>query len=494
MKATISNISKRRIIKPSKTEGIINCDVDNAYFQRVVDVINASGTGTLVTKMMGKFIFGEGFSDKDLAKLIINSKGQKANEVLLKEAISVSFFFGAAFHINYNANLDKSEINFIPFEDARFTTIKHDKHPKKIAVYNDWEKANSSRIKQSEVDYFDFYNPDPEVIKKQVIEAGGFDKYKGQILYWTPSGGIATPGDAEYPLAPSDSVLEEIQTDYQTKIFKFRNITTNFMASQILESEAFETEEERTAFEKVLESFQGADETSKILLLEKQPGQEESGFKLVPVEIQDIDKLYKQTEESSRDNIIRSYLIPPVLLMKASGGFSDSEMSDAVALYNGQTSEYRIALSALFEELLAGFKGTAFTDYSIELKKADTVKIKDTAEGKAKIVDVLSNPALSDKQKKRILVSIYELSEEDAAKLLPIVIEGQEPEALDEGAKAKATLRGSVGGVTGILSIQEKVSNGAISRSGALAILEIIYGLSQEEANRVIGESIPVVK
>lgn len=427
MKATVSNISKRRTIKPSKTEGIINCDTDNAYFQRVVDIINASGTGTLVTKIMGKFIFGEGFSDENLAKLIINSKGQKANEVLSKEAISVSFFFGAAFHVNWNANFDKSEVNFIPFEDARFTTKKHEKHPNKIAVYDDWEKSNSSRIQQKDINFFDFYNSDPEVIKQQVIDAGGFEHYKGQVLYWTPQGGIATPGDAEYPLAPSDSVLEDVQTDYQTKVFKFRNITTNFMASQILESEAFETPEERAEFEKVLESFQGADETSKILLLEKQPGQEESGFKLVPVEIQDIDKLYKQTEESSRDNIIRNYLIPPVLLLKTSGGFSDSEMSDAVALYNGQTSEYRIALSALFEELLTGFKGTNFTDYSIELKKADTVKIKDTAEGKAKIVEILGNAVFSRKQKKFILIKLYEMLEAEVEELLPIEVETTTP-------------------------------------------------------------------
>ena len=55
-------------------------------------------------------------------------------------------------------------------------------------------------------------------------------------------------------------------------------------------------------------------------------------------------------------------------------------------------------------------------------------------------------------------------------------------------AEAKAKLRGSVGGVTGILQIAEKVTLGTITREAGLSILEIIFGLSTEDAIKLLGE------
>ena len=57
----------------------------------------------------------------------------------------------------------------------------------------------------------------------------------------------------------------------------------------------------------------------------------------------------------------------------------------------------------------------------------------------------------------------------------------------DVEAEAKAKLRGSVGGVTGILDIAAQVANGTISYLSGQSILEIIFGLSPEDAKRVLG-------
>jgi len=407
MKATVTDVTKRITTKAGRNTGILMYDVDDAYPQRVQDIINSSGAGTLSTKIFGKYIYGQGFVNEALSKTIVNSKRLTANKLLFKSGKAVSKFNGFAIHINYDANFNKRSFSYIPFQDVRFTTADNKKHPNKIAVYDDWQKVNKPKIEEDEVDYFNFYNPDAKVIQEEVDAAGGWHNYNGQVLYWSVDG-------VEYPLAPSDSVLEDVQTDAHAKVFKFRNITTNFMASHLLEVQTFEDEEQREIFINNLVDFQGADDTSKIMLLEKEG--EESSFDLTKVDIQDIGDLYAFTEESARNNIFRAYLIPSVLVLAEEGlfGGSDGKMVSANAYYNGITSDYRLEISAVFKELFTDSIFGTFEDYDIKETSPAIPKVKDTAEGKAKIFEILSNGTLSANVKSLILQKLFEIDKEDA--------------------------------------------------------------------------------
>jgi len=407
MKATVTDVTKRITTKAGRNTGILMYDVDDAYPQRVQDIINSSGAGTLSTKIFGKYIYGQGFVNEALSKTIVNSKRLTANKLLFKSGKAVSKFNGFAIHINYDANYNKRSFSYIPFQDVRFTTADNKKHPNKIAVYDDWQKVNKPKIEEDEVDYFNFYNPDAKVIQEEVDAAGGWHNYNGQVLYWSVDG-------VEYPLAPSDSVLEDVQTDAHAKVFKFRNITTNFMASHLLEVQTFEDEEQREIFINNLVDFQGADDTSKIMLLEKEG--EESSFDLTKVDIQDIGDLYAFTEESARNNIFRAYLIPSVLVLAEEGlfGGSDGKMVSANAYYNGITSDYRLEISAVFKGLFTDSIFGTFEDYDIKETAPAIPKVKDTAEGKAKIFEILSNGTLSANVKSLILQKLFEIDKEDA--------------------------------------------------------------------------------
>jgi hypothetical protein len=57
-----------------------------------------------------------------------------------------------------------------------------------------------------------------------------------------------------------------------------------------------------------------------------------------------------------------------------------------------------------------------------------------------------------------------------------------------ETRAAQAALRGSVGGVQGILSIQASVSQGTTTRESALSMLTIVYGFSDKDAEKLLGE------
>lgn len=406
MKATVTDVTKRITITDNKSVGIVNYDIDNAYPQRVEDIINASGTGTLCTNIFGKFIYGQGFVNEALSKTIVNSKRLTANKLLFKSGKAVSKFNGFCIHVNYDANFEKRSFSVIPFKDARFTTSDNEKHPNMIAVYDDWEKIKKSKIVEENVNYFNYYNPDPKQIQKEVDDAGGWQSYKGQVMYWSVDG-------VEYPKAPSDPVLEDVQTDSQAKIFKFRNITTNFMPSHFLKVQTFEDEDQLQDFTSTLTDFQGADNASKIMVIEQEG--EEDVFDLQKIDVQDASALYEYTEASARDNIIRTHLIPPVLLIATSGKLgSSTEITDATAFYNGVTSDYRLEVSAVFKELFTNSVFEDFEDFDIKEVEAETSKAKDTPEGKAKVLEIISNASLEPVQKSIILQKLYNFDVEDA--------------------------------------------------------------------------------
>ena len=390
MKATLLT-DKRISKKTSRQEGIINYDDDNAYPQRVTDILNSSATGSLCHNLSVKFIVGNGFADSQFYKSKLNSKGLTADKLLRKVADNLKKFNGVAIHINYNA---------IPFEWCRLTS-EESNFPNKLAIYDDWQKIEG-RINKDNIEYLDFFNDNPAIIEQQVQEAGGWDNYKGQVYYYTTVG-------KSYPLSPIDSILEDMQTDAKTKLFKYRNVSTNFMASHFIEVNEFESDEERNEFENQLADFQGADDALKMMLVERK-ATEESAIEIKKVDIQNVERLYEYTETSVRDSIIRNYLIPPVLLLQTAGKMGTSkEILDAVNYYNGVVDYEQLIIEEIFTDL---FKNSIIKNdgnFSIISLKAQ-VETTD-------VINLIANTNLTIDQKISSLTLLYGFTKEEAINL-----------------------------------------------------------------------------
>jgi hypothetical protein len=65
--------------------------------------------------------------------------------------------------------------------------------------------------------------------------------------------------------------------------------------------------------------------------------------------------------------------------------------------------------------------------------------------------------------------------------------QGQMETPIDIEAEAKAKLKGTVGGVDGILSIQKSVSEGITDYNAAIALLYEIYGFDTKTAKQILG-------
>jgi hypothetical protein len=324
-----------------------------------MDIIRGSATSFKCNEILTKFIFGQGFADKTFYKAQVNKLGQTTDIILRKSCSDLAMFRGLALHINYNANYQIVGVTSVPFEHCRLAVEKDSYIPHAVAVYDDWGRKRYKQIKKENIDYINFFNPDR--VQEEVLAAGGWDKYKGQILYYSADG-------HEYPTATADPVLEDCVTDGEIKLKKYRDVTTNFMASHIyINRGVFEDDNERTAMQDTLQSFQGSDNVGKIMMVESTD--EASDPKLLKVDIQNTDKLFEYTEQSVQDNIRQNYGIPSILIGKETQGKlgTSGEFIEATDNYNKNTKDERLIIEEVYRRVfeLYYYNINPTNDYSI---------------------------------------------------------------------------------------------------------------------------------
>ncbi|RCH53948.1 hypothetical protein DJ568_15525 [Mucilaginibacter hurinus] len=363
MKIQLIDIEKRIILKDNNGYGIVNYDVDNAYPQRIKAMIRASGTASQCSGTYSRFIEGEGFKDKSFYKALVNGRGVTMDKLLRSWAIDYAELRGFAVHINYNALYQPAGFNILPFENCRLPNESNDKQHNRIAVYPDWAKLKKRSINEKDIAWIDRYNPDPEMIEAQIRAAGGWQNYKGQVFWYSAD------GYDEYPLAPADPVLEDIDTDAQIKTFRNNSVRSGFLDHMLfIQKGKFESESERGDFKKDLKEFQGAKKSTQIFLVEVESDDEIPELK--PLQSTDPDKKFELTNRTTKDAIIENYGIPPVLLNALVPGKlgTATEIEDAVKFYNKKTSRERILMEETALQLCQNFNpviAPAGGDYSI---------------------------------------------------------------------------------------------------------------------------------
>lgn len=431
MRIDVGKIQKRIVRRDDRALGIINYDVDNAYPQRVVDIVNGSGIAKTCVDIFYKFINGAGFEDSTLGNKIVDGERMTADKMLRKNAKDFANYGGFAVHFNYDITGNKTTTNAIPFAHCRIAIDDKTKMPVAIAVYPDWNREVKKRIEKKEVDYINLFNPDPEIVKQEILEAGGIENYKGQVYYH------GYDGEVVYPLAYYDSELEDIETDSQIKLFKYKNISTSFMAGHMMvvygqsEGKDENNEELKTG----LKEFQGADNYGKIMLIEADTPEQKP--ELIPFIHQNVDKLFEYHEKSAQDNIRKVFAIPTVFLEAIAGSLGlASQLDDAVAFYNRMTQDERAVIEETYAYLFSDMMQGSF-------------KIKPLSMG-----EIIAN----------------DVDMETAAKI----------------ANAQSVLRGSVGGVTALIAIQQSIGAGTTSVEAGVAMLREIYGFDNVTAREML--------
>jgi hypothetical protein len=334
--------------------------------------------------------------------------------------------------------------SLLNFKHCRFTKLDDTGYTPSMALNKNFGVNKGFKANDS-VEY-DIFNSDKDVIAKQAGGIEGVESYRGQVYFqfWD--------NRYIYPLSPYDPVYLDADTEWQVSLYKNRELRNGFMLRHIISVAQFENEEQFRDFEKTINGQEGSD-GARVAIIEAEFDEttgdvkNAAAFKVEKVDTNVNDKLFENWEQSLANKIRKANKALPAILIDYESGklgtTSGEAIIQAVAFYNGMTLDDRALMSRVFSEL--------FRNSSNETLKANT----------------------------NWKIEPFTMEEKIEEKVV------DEAEALRLDSQAK--LKGSVGGVTALITLQQSVAEGTSDLEAAVAIVEEIYGIPKEKAREMIG-------
>lgn len=331
---------------------------DNLYPQHLVRITEASGTASLCLARFQKFVEGDGFRGEAFAFTNANDE-ETFDDILAQVANDVCQFSGYAIHVNYNVLGEVVDMRHVPFENCRLEEPDDNGYVAHILVHEDWtgrKTKNGQRVSVTDenIERFNVYNPDKEVVFAQIDEAGGIDAYKGQILW------VSMAGKQTYPTPIYDAAITEISTDEGIGNVKYRSTRNNFLIPCMLITKkgipTIDANGKRVEQKMIeaddLRDFQGDENTGKIMLVELE--NEEDEPKVVEFPTKNFDKDFELTDKTTVERIYAQFhqeLFYAIRIGKL--GFSGDVMRDAYEYYAGEVTNEQRFIERGFAKILA---------------------------------------------------------------------------------------------------------------------------------------------
>ncbi|MDE5906058.1 MAG: hypothetical protein K2G66_00250 [Alistipes sp.] len=402
-----------------KSLGIQTYGEGNNFPQQVAKIVGASCTGKSCLNIFAQFVYGDGFNDHGLQDLVVNRRRQKLGAVLKAVAGDFTKFNGFALHVNYNANYQIVEIQHVPFEHCRFEKVDSETGEfHKIAEHDDWGRdfEGIKRFRKQDITFYDMFDPRPEVIQAQVDAAGGWDKYRGQILYYSGD------GERTYPTPIYEPELTDMRIEEAISNVLGRNAANNFFPAGALvdihNGDQSEAEAKNTI--DMIHKYQGAENAGTMMYM--QVGSKDEVPIFIPFTGENYDKHFTQTQATIPDNIGRMFNQPPILRAKDVGAnFGADLMINAYTYYNTKTSGDRQTLSETFRMLFERWPQHVADDFAIRplsyiAGNSLLARLGQTAVDK--IMEIVKDTTIADDQKRSMLRFGYDLPDDDIDKLL----------------------------------------------------------------------------
>lgn len=323
---------------------------NNLYPQDIMRIANASGTVELCLGRYAKFIEGNGFDSDGFSQLCVNALGDTTDDILHNVCKDMARFGGFALHVNYNVLCQITSVEHIPFENCRLEEADDVGNVAHVLVHPDWTQRRTRRgkrlqVNEETVDRICIFNPAPEIVAKEIANAGGIGQYKGQVLW------VSADGKFVYPTPIYDPVVTEASTDEGLGNIKYRNVRNNFLTACMLvtkkgipktDDKGNEIDNGSMIADEDLLQFQGDENTGKILAVELENN--EDAPQVVEFPVKNYDKEFGVTDASVIERIYAQFhqeLFHAIRIGKL--GFSGQVMQDAYEYYAGEvTTEQRI--------------------------------------------------------------------------------------------------------------------------------------------------------
>lgn len=290
----------------------LNCSTLTSIIDGTVDYINGNGVQT----------------DSEFLKGIINSKGEKIEDLLRKISVDFQIFGGFAIQIIRNINNDITELIWLDF-----SKIRVNENEDKIFYSNDWGKTKA---------------------KAKIYPS--FDQTSPSSIYYYK--GDKTRG--LYPIPTYNSAIMSIETQIEIKKFHKSSLLNNFTSNLLINfNNGIPTEDEKKVLErKISEKFTGGDNAGKFLISWNEDKDKQT--EVIRLESDNFDEKYQALNKSSINDIFTSFRATPMLFGTPleNIGFSSQEYQDSFNLYN------RVSVSPiqhLLERVINKITGFNFT-------------------------------------------------------------------------------------------------------------------------------------
>ena len=421
MKASRLKTEKRVESSLNKSLGVQAYGQDNDYPQRLIEIVDASATGSSCMSIYKKFIIGRGFSQADFYKAVIDSKGTTIDSLLDSVSEDIARFNGCALHVNYNALFQIVSVQHVPFEWLRLQALDEDGRFDKIAMHPDWGRRNTAvrKFDKKDIVWFSFFNPDPEVIAKEVSDAGGWNGYRGQIFYYSGS------GDRTYPSPVYDAVVTDMSSEEGLSNITYRNVRHGFLpAGMVIDYDnTNNSEEQEKQTKQELTEYQGDTEAGKLMYIVIKNGEEKPEF--VPFETRNFDKDFDKAETKTPEIIGRAFQQPPILRAQDVGAnFGADLMRNAYDFYNSVTETERNTVSRIFSRVFGFWHDPGINPdrdfeilpkvYRINATIAERLGDASTE----KMLEIVFDATKEDAAKEAVLKTVYGLDDEEVNTLL----------------------------------------------------------------------------
>lgn len=340
---------------------------NNDYPQIIEQLVKSSPTALQCTELYSSFLGGAGFYS-DVSGIDLTSDdlfNYTPNDLLQEVANSIAIHQGVFVHVNYNGLFEKEDFKVLPFSTCRVCRKDDSGYYGKIAYSKTGWNLN---LKKDKIVYFDVFNPNSEVIKGQVERDGGWQNYKGQVLFFNMQNSL-------YPISLIDNVYLFVDTEYRIGLFYNSTAKRGFNDNKIIRYRPQEDEHSSNVLQKNLKELMGIQNASSVMTIEDDWDSENQDGNIR------IDNLtntinaeqYAHFEQSSANYIRKAFRnIPPQLIDSVKGKLGNTSSDDlkvAQSIYNTSTAKDREKITRLFKILFDNYKVEINTDWKIKQYK-----------------------------------------------------------------------------------------------------------------------------
>lgn len=358
VRASLIELNKRET-KVDKANGknIYLNGVDNLYPNEVERVINSSPTAFRCAKLMSKYIGGAGISKPEGGvykyselKTVNDKKSYKITDIISLASRSISYQYGVFFYIGYGLNEQGDVIpvclDVLDYTKCRISKEDTEENKGKV-YYKDYEGKKELGKKGDDEYWFYPYNPNEKVILEQIKKdsnneedlAKAIKHHRGQVYYLN-----LTP-EYVYALSLVDSVYNDADTENRISIYNNKQTRSGFLGKTVVVVQGLDEEADKEVKENV-SKFLGAENSDSVYHLSVDSALDLNNIiKFEQLEPQFDDKLFTETKNTIRENIMGAFNnIPEPLVMSSKGslfGTNSETYKEMKLFYSEQTEEER---------------------------------------------------------------------------------------------------------------------------------------------------------